>query len=54
MVNGTSVTLRPIAGSGACGSGRIIGAETHVNSVLVEVGVFAESDGGRFCEEVLN
>ena len=41
MVNETSLTLRPIARSGASGNGRIVDAETSVNTELVE---FAEND----------
>ena len=42
-----------VAGSGASGVGRIMGAEAGVHSNLVEVWGFAESDRGRFDEEVL-
>ena len=30
-----------------------MGTETSANSELAEVVRFAESDGGRFCEEIL-
>ena len=38
MVNGTSLASGSIAGPGACGGGRSMRAETHVNSELAEVG----------------
>ena len=37
MVNGTSLTSGSIVGLGTCGSCRPMGAETRVNSELVEV-----------------
>ena len=42
-----------VAGSGAGGGGRIMGAEAGVHHKLAEVGSFAESDRGGFGEEVL-
>ena len=51
--NETNLTPRPIAGSGAGGGGRIMGAETGVNNELEEVGRLTESDGKGFTEEVL-
>ena len=42
-----------VAGLGAGGSGRIMGAEAGVHIKLTEVWRFAESDKGRFDEEVL-
>ena len=52
MVNGTILTSGAVAGMGASGGGRIMGAETGVNNELVEVGgVFSR---GSFGEEVLD
>ena len=48
-MNGAGLT----PGSGASGSGRIMGAEAGVHHKLAEVGWFAESDRGGFSEEVL-
>ena len=45
MVNGTSLTLRPIARSGANGR------ETEI--CVTEVGRFAKNGRGRFSKEVL-
>ena len=42
-----------VAGSGAGGDGRIMGAEASVHNKLAEVWGFAESDRGRFDEDVL-
>ena len=42
-----------VAGSGAGGSGRIMGVEAGVHNKLAEVRGFAASDRGRFDEEVL-
>ena len=42
-----------IAGSGAGGGGRIMGTEAGVHNKFAEVLGFAESDRGRFNEEVL-
>ena len=54
MVNGAGLTPGSVAGSGAGGSGRIMGAEAGVHHMLAEVGWFADSDrGGGFGEEVL-
>ena len=47
------LTTGSVAGLGAGGDGRIIGAEADVHNKLVEVWGFAESDRGRFDEEVL-
>ena len=44
MVNETNLTPRPIAGSGAVGGGRIMGAEIGVNNEFVVVGGVAQSD----------
>ena len=44
---------RSVAESGAGGGGRIMGAEAGVHHKLAEVWGFAESDRGRFDEEVL-
>ena len=40
MVNGTSLESGSIAGPGACGGGRPVGAETCVHNELAEVGGF--------------
>ena len=48
-MNGASLT----PGSGAIGSGRIMGAEAGVHQKLAEVGWFAESDQEGFGKEVL-
>ena len=50
---GQVLTLRSVAGSGASGGGRIMGAEAGVHNKLAEVWEFAESDRGRFDKEVL-
>ena len=52
-VNGAGLTPVSIAGSGASGGDRIMGAEAGVHHKLAEVGWFAESDRGGFGEEVL-
>ena len=52
-MNGACVTPGSVAGSGAGGGGRIMGAEAGVHLKLAEVGWFGESDQGRFGEEVL-
>ena len=52
-MNGAGLTLGSVAGSGASGGGRIMGAEAGVHNKLAEVRGFAESDRGRFDEEVL-
>ena len=49
MVNGTSLALGSVAGSGAIGGGRTMGAEL----MSTITGGFLESDRGRFGEEVL-
>ena len=48
MLNGTSFTPRPIAGSEACGE------ETGASNELAEIDEFAESNRGQFGEEVLD
>ena len=40
--------------SGACGGGRSVGAESHVNNELAEVGGFLEGDKRGFRKEVLS
>ena len=52
-MNGAGFTLGSVAGSGGSGGGRIMGAEAGVYHKLTEVRGFAESDRGRFDEEVL-
>ena len=52
-MNRAGLTTGSIAGSGAGGGGRIVGAEVSVHNKLAEVWGFAESDRGRFDEEVL-
>ena len=52
-MNGAGLTLGSVAGSGAGGGGRIVGAEAGVHHKLAEVGWFAESDRGGFGEVVL-
>ena len=52
-MNGAGLTPGSVAGSGAGGGGRIMGAETGVHHKLAEVWGFAESDRGRFDEKVL-
>ena len=47
------LTTGSVAGSGAGGDGRIMGAEASVHNKLAEVWGFAESDRGRFDEDVL-
>ena len=46
-------TTGSVAGSGANEGGRIMGAGAGVHNKLTEVWGFAESDRGRFDEEVL-
>ena len=48
MVNRTSLALGSIAGSGICGSGRSMGAETCIHNELAEVGgfFFKVTEGG--------
>ena len=43
-VNGAGLTPGSVAGSGAGGGGRIMGAEAAVHRKLAEVWWFAESD----------
>ena len=52
-MNGAGLTPGSVAGSGASGGGRIMDAEAGVHSKLAEVWGFAESNRGRFDEEVL-
>ena len=52
-VNGAGLTTGSVVGLGASGGGRIMGAEAGVHNKLAEVWGFAESDRGRFDEEVL-
>ena len=52
MMNGTSLTWESIAGPGACGIGRPVGAEPRVHNEL-EVGGFLECDRGGFGKQVL-
>ena len=52
-MNGAGLTLGSVAGSGTGRGGRIMVAEAGVHNKLVEVWGFAESDRGRFDEEVL-
>ena len=52
-MNETNLTTGPIAGSGASGDDRFMGAETGVNNELAEIGEFAKNDGGMFGEKVL-
>ena len=52
-MNGAGLTPGSVEGSGAGGGGRIMGAEAGVHNKLAEVWGFAESDLGRFDEEVL-
>ena len=53
-MNEAGLTTGSVAGSGASGGGRIKGAETSVHNKLAEIWGFAESDRGRFDEEVLD
>ena len=43
-MNGAGLALGSVAGSGASGGDRIMGAEADVHYKLAEVWVFAESD----------
>ena len=52
-VNGEVLTMGSVAGSGASGHGRIVGAEAGFHNKFTEVWGFVESDRGRFDEEVL-
>ena len=52
-MNGADLTTGSLAGSGASGGGRIMGAEAGIHNKLMKVWGFAESDKGRFDEEVL-
>ena len=51
-MNGTSLALGSIAGSGTSGGGMTMGTETRVNNELAEVVGFSENDRGRFGEEI--
>ena len=53
MVNGTSFASGSIAGSGAFGGCRPVGAETWVDNDFVEVEGFSEGDREGFDKEVL-
>ena len=53
LLNGTGLTSGSIARSGACVGGSSVGAETHVDNVLVEVGGFSEDDRGGFGKKFL-
>ena len=52
-MNGADLTPGSVAGSGASWGGRIMGVEAGVHNKLVEVWGIAESNRGRFDEEVL-
>ena len=52
MVNGTSLASRSIAGSGACGNGSSVGAETCVKNELMEVVGFRKVTEGWFGKKV--
>ena len=52
-MNGAGLTPGSVAGSRACGGGRIMGVEAGVHHMLAEVWGFVESDRGGFGEEVL-
>ena len=52
-VNGAVLTTGSVAGSGASGGGRIVGAEAGFHNKLAKVRGFVESDRGGFDEEVL-
>ena len=52
-MNRVGLTPGSVAGSGASGGGRIMGAEAGVHHKLAEVWGFAERDRGMFDEEVL-
>ena len=47
------LTPGSVAGSGACGAGRIKGAEAGVHHKLEEVRWFVESNRGGFGQEIL-
>ena len=53
-MNRAGLTKGSVAGSGASGGDRIMETEASVHNKLAEVWGFAESDRGRFDEEVLN
>ena len=50
-MNGAGLTTGSVAGSGAGGVGRFMGAEAGVHNKLAQVWRFAESDRARFDEE---
>ena len=52
-MNGADLTTGSVEGLGAGGGGRIMGTEAGVHNKLAEAWGFAESDRGRFDEEVL-
>ena len=52
-MNGAGLTTGSVAGSGASGGGRIMGAEVSIYNKLAQVWAFVKSDRGRFDEEVL-
>ena len=52
-MNGAGLTPGSVARSGVGWGGRIMGAEAGVHNKLAEVWGFAESDRGRFDDEVL-
>ena len=52
-MNGAGLTPGSVAGSGAGGGGRIMGAEAGVHHKLAKVWGFSESDRGRLDEEVV-
>ena len=52
-MNGAGLHQGLLQGPEPVGGGRIMGAEAGVHNKLVEVWGFAESDRGRFDEEVL-
>ena len=53
-MNGAGLIPGSVAGSGAGGSGRIMGAEAGIHNKLAEVWGLVESDRERFHEEVLS
>ena len=52
-MNGAGLTPGSVAGSGAGGYCRIMGAEAGIHNKLAEVWGFVDSNRGRFDEEVL-
>ena len=55
MVNGTGLTSRSLARSGACEDSSSVGVEIRIDNELVEVGGFRKltERGGRFAKKVL-